>query len=500
MPITIADVAARAGVSKTTVSRVLNGKGELDAATAARVRKVIAELGYVPSARAVSLARGRTRIVGMLVPSLTWPWIGEVLQGVVDVVETEGYGLLLFTCNRGEESMRQFASQVSAKSFDGLLVIEPEGTLDYIAELHDGGLPVVLIDDRGHQPQFPSVATTNRDGGASAAEHLLAIGRSRPLVITGSQRSAAPRTARPVRRGVRRSRPTPRPEPRARGDFTFDCGREVRPAALETGVEFDAIFAHNDLSAAGAMQALREAGLRVPEDVAVVGFDDIPLAAHTEPPLTTVHQPMREMGETAARMLLAHFDGSPLPKPPTIIPTTLIVRGSTVPPDAAEPVPHVAAPAAQHRRLATSCVRPGGPAWPSRRDDAHPEPPVSTPQGRTHACQAPYFRGARRGAGSHGRGRLPAGMKARRRQRRHGPQRGHAERPADREPQPVPGSSSAASLGYRWMIYEPLVMWNPIKPAEPGKPWLATKWSGRPTSRSSSSPSGTTPSGPTASR
>jgi len=331
VPITIADVAARAGVSKTTVSRVLNGKGELDAATAARVRQVIAELGYVPSARAVGLARGRTRIVGMLVPSLTWPWMGEVLQGVVDAVESEGYGLLLFTCNRGEESMRQFASQVSSSSFDGLLVIEPEGTLDYIAELHEGGLPVVLIDDRGHQPRFPSVATTNLEGATSAAEHLLAIGRQRPLVITGVP---------PFGCTLDRSAGFARPYAEAglpldeslifEGDFTFDRGREVVKQTLEKGTQFDAVFAHNDLSAAGAMSALREAGLRVPEDVAVVGFDDIPLAAHTDPPLTTVHQPMRLMGETAARLLLSHLDGSPLPLPPTIIPTTLIVRGSTV--------------------------------------------------------------------------------------------------------------------------------------------------------------------------
>src|SRR5215475_15214701 len=181
VPITIADVAARAKVSKTTVSRVLNGKGELDESTAARVRAVIEELGYVPSSRAVGLARGRTRVVGMLVPSLTWPWIAEVLQGAVDVLESESYGLLLFTCNRGEESMRQFATQVSAKSFDGLLVIEPENTIDYITDLHRRGLPVVLIDDRDYRPQFPSVATTNSDGAASAARHLLALGRHRPL-------------------------------------------------------------------------------------------------------------------------------------------------------------------------------------------------------------------------------------------------------------------------------------------------------------------------------
>ncbi len=334
MPITIADVAARANVSKTTVSRVLNGKGELDQATAARVRRVIDELGYVPSARAVGLARGRTRVVGMLVPSLTWPWIGEVLQGAVDVLETERYGLLLFTCNRGDESMRQFAAQVSAKSFDGLLVIEPEGTLDFIRTLHRRGLPVVLIDDREEgQVQVPSVATTNYDGAAAAARHLLALGRRAPLVITG-----------PERFGCTRQRLAGFRDTYARagigltngrillGDFTVDRGREAVRRAVVGGTPFDSLFAHNDLSAMGAMQAVLDAGRRVPQDVAVVGFDDIPLAAHTQPPLTTVHQPLREMGEAAARALLAHFEGTPLPERPTVIPATLTARGSTAGP------------------------------------------------------------------------------------------------------------------------------------------------------------------------
>jgi LacI family transcriptional regulator len=331
VPITIADVAARAKVSKTTVSRVLNGKGELDESTAARVRKVIEELGYVPSSRAVGLARGRTRVVGMLVPSLTWPWIGEVLQGAVDVLETERYGLLLFTCNRGDESMRQFGAQVSAKSFDGLLVIEPEGTLDYIATLHARGLPVVLIDDRDHQPgQIPSVGTTNHTGAGAAARHLLSIGRNKPIVIAGPQRfgctvqrldgfaAAYAEAGHPIS-----------PDRVLPGDFTIACGFEGVQQALESGLEFDAIFAHNDLSATGAMQAVLDSGRRIPQDVAVVGFDDIPMAAHTQPPLTTVHQPLREMGEAAARTLLAHFEGSPLPNRPTVIPATFTARGST---------------------------------------------------------------------------------------------------------------------------------------------------------------------------
>ncbi|HEU0239463.1 MAG TPA: LacI family DNA-binding transcriptional regulator [Micromonosporaceae bacterium] len=331
MPITIADVAARAGVSKTTVSRVLNGKGELNVTTAARVRQVIEELGYVPSARAVGLARGRTRIVGMLVPSLTWPWIADVVQGAVDVLESDSYGLLMFTCNRGDESMRQFATHVSAKSFDGLLVIEPENTLDYITELHQRGLPVVLIDDRGHQPQFPSVATTNRDGGEAAAQHLIGIGRMRPLVITGTEafgctqeRSDGFRAAY-LAAGVRLDRAH-----FIEGDFTFDCGRFAVKQAIAAGIEFDSIFAHNDLSAGGAIQAVRESGRRVPDDIAVVGFDDVPAALHTDPPLTTIRQPLREMGATAARMVLSQLAGARLPEEPNVIPTTLVVRRSTV--------------------------------------------------------------------------------------------------------------------------------------------------------------------------
>jgi LacI family transcriptional regulator len=326
----MADVASRAGVSKTTVSRVLNGKDDLDPATAARVRQVIEELGYVPSAGAVSLAKGRTRVVGMLVPSLTWPWVGEVLQGVVDVVEAEGYGLLLFSASRGEESILRFASKVSAKSFDALIVIEPEGTLEYLGELHRKGLPVVLIDDRGYRPEFPSVAPTNREGGESAARHLVDLGRRCPVIVTGPEGLGCTRDRFDGFAAVYADAGMPVQASRVvNGDFTFEGGREALRRVIAAGVEFDAVFAHNDLSAAGALRALSEASLRVPEDVAVVGFDDVPLASYTEPPLTTVRQELRQMGETAARMLMGLFDGTALPTAPVMLPTTLIVRGSS---------------------------------------------------------------------------------------------------------------------------------------------------------------------------
>ncbi|GAA1324530.1 LacI family DNA-binding transcriptional regulator [Streptomyces sanglieri] len=322
MRVTIADVAREAGVSKTTVSRVVNAKGEVDGSTAARVREVIAQLGYVPSSGAVGLARGSSRTVGMLVPSLTWPWMGEVLQGVVDTVEAADYGLLLFTCNRGAESVRRFTGQVSARAFDGLLVVEPENTLDHLTALHRGGLPIVLIDDRGHHPEFPSVVTTNREGGASAARHLLAAGRTRPLVITGPRHFGCVRDRLD---GFRTVLPT---DLVVHGDFTERSGRLAVEQLLASGAEFDSVFAHNDISAAGVLRALRAAGRSVPDDIAVVGFDDIPMAEHTDPPLTTVRQPARRMGETAARLLLSHLGGTPVPEAPVVLPTELVVRHS----------------------------------------------------------------------------------------------------------------------------------------------------------------------------
>jgi LacI family transcriptional regulator len=178
----------------------------------------------------------------MLAPSLTWPWMGEVLQGAVDVVESEGYGLLLFTGNRGEESMQQFASQVSAQSFDELLVIEPEGTVSYIEQLQAHGLAVGMIDDRAEQPLFPSVATTNVEGARSAARHLIELGRRRPLVITGVERFGCTHERLDGFRDTYAAAGIEL-DPRLvfEGDFTHDCGRSGVRYAHDAKLEFDAI-------------------------------------------------------------------------------------------------------------------------------------------------------------------------------------------------------------------------------------------------------------------
>ncbi|WP_327633042.1 LacI family transcriptional regulator [Kribbella sp. NBC_00482] len=329
MGVTIADVAARAGVSTTTVSRVLNGRGEINEKTASRVRQAIADLSYVPSAGAVGLRRGTAQMVGMLVPDLAWVFSG-IVQGVVDALETEGFGLRMLTWNRGEESLRRLGLQVAAKSFDGLLVIEPEGALGYITELHEAGLPMVLIDDRFPRPGFPYVSTTNRQGGEQAARHLLEIGRRRPLVITGPKVYGCSQDRLGGFVDVYAQDGLELDERRIIwGDFQFESSRLAVGRALAEGVEFDSVFAHNDPSAAGVLAALHAAGREVPGDVAVVGFDDIEMASYTYPTLTTIRQPMREMGQAAARLLLDHVRKSPDAAASRIIPTSLVVRGST---------------------------------------------------------------------------------------------------------------------------------------------------------------------------
>lgn len=330
MGVTISDVASHAGVSKTTVSRVLNGKGELAKSTVQRVQDAIAELGFVPSAGGVGLARGRTRMVGLFVPSLSENWVARLADGAVDALESNGFGLRLFTFRRGAESLRRLGVHAAAKSIDGLIVIDPLGTEPFFSDLYQAGLPVVMVDDRGHLPELPHVACTNYAGGADAAKHLIGRGRLNPLVVRG-----------PLEYGCTHERLAGFSDAYSAADHAIDQrfvldgalshagGESAVSQALAEGMHFDSLFAHNDLSAAGAIKALHNAGLQVPDDVAVVGFDDVDVASHTGLALTTVHQPFIEMGAAAAELLLDHLQDPHHAAPSRTLATSLVVRAST---------------------------------------------------------------------------------------------------------------------------------------------------------------------------
>ncbi|HEY1419217.1 MAG TPA: LacI family DNA-binding transcriptional regulator [Candidatus Dormibacteraeota bacterium] len=329
---TINDIAKRAGLSKASVSRALNGKQDVDPATRKRVLKLATELGYVASASARALSNGRSNCLGLLVPSLTWPWVLEMLRGVAEEIERSGYSLILYTTANGEDSERAFMTQVvPAGAVDGLALVIPPGMLDYIGRLAKGGLPVVVIDDRGHEGELPTVATTNLEGGRSATQHLVELGRRRIAMLHGQ-----------LEFGCNRDRLEGYKATLEEGGLGFDPGRtttgyftEVSGASgmtqlLESDPRIDAVFAANDLMAFGAMRALRSAGRRIPDDVAIVGFDDIPASAMTHPPLTTIRQPLYEMGRKAATMLMAAVGGDSIPSR-VELPTSLVIRASTVP-------------------------------------------------------------------------------------------------------------------------------------------------------------------------
>ncbi|MEY9893902.1 LacI family transcriptional regulator [Catenulispora sp. MAP12-49] len=343
MSITIADVAKHAGVSKTTVSRVLNAKSGIGSQTTERVRAAIEELGFVPSSAAVGLARGRTGTVGVLVPFgspgapaplLTSQWMAGILQAVSDTLAAAGFGMRLFTCDDSEHSLERFAARISAREVDGLLAIEPVGMVDHLVGVDQRGLPVVLVDDRDPRIPLPTVSTTNSRGGSSAARHLMDLGRHRPLVITGRREYGCTRQRLAGFTQVYADAGLPvAPEYVIEGDFTVAGGVRAVRHAMQDGMEFDAVFAHNDLSAIGALRAIRQAPLRglSDGDLALVGFDDIPLASQAGYPLTTVRQPLPEMGEAAARLLVARLSETPAPEPePTVIPTDLVVRRTEV--------------------------------------------------------------------------------------------------------------------------------------------------------------------------
>jgi LacI family transcriptional regulator, galactose operon repressor len=328
---TINDIARRAGLSKASVSRALNGKQDVDPETRKRVLKLAAQMGYVPSASARALSNGRSSSLGLLVPTLTWPWILEVLRGVAEEIERSGYSLILYTTSGGEDSEREFMAQVvPAGAVDGLVLVIPLGMLDYIERLAKGGLPIVAVDDRGHYPDLPTVATTNIEGGRTATSHLIEQGRKRIAMLNGPHDFGCNRDRlEGYKSALQQAGLRFDPHRVTDSDFKETGGASAMTTLLEADPRLDAVFVANDVMAFGAMRALRNSGRRVPDDVAVVGFDDIPASAMTHPPLTTVRQPLYEMGRTAASMVMAAVRGESISKR-IELPTSLVIRDSSV--------------------------------------------------------------------------------------------------------------------------------------------------------------------------
>jgi len=325
---TIRDVAKAAGVSVSTVSRVLNDKDDVAPETYRKVQTIIKELGYASNLAAKSMRSRRTDVIGLVMPDVVDPFSIQVIKGVNRAIAELDYDLIVYTGGdiRKESSAeheRRYVSLLGSSITDGIIVVTPAATSFSTAS------PVIVLDPNNVTPACPAVIATNRDGALSAIEYLTGLGHRRIGFISGRpELQSAVRRLRGYKDGLRRAGIPLDPDLIQAGDYSKQTGCACAQRLLNLPDPPTAIFAANDQSAIGAIQAIHQAGLRVPDDVSVVGFDNIPEASYTNPALTTIDQFIEEMGCVATEMLLSLIDGGSLESNVYKVPTQLVVRDS----------------------------------------------------------------------------------------------------------------------------------------------------------------------------
>lgn len=322
---TIRDVARRAQVSVASVSRALNNLNNVSERTRTRVADAVRELGYVPHAGARSLSLARTNAIGVVLPDLHGEFFSEIVRGMDREASSRGYLLLLSNMHAGHPQSAT-ALRAMRGRVDGLIVMAPHLNDEELAEALPARTPAILINSRaeGHD----GIRLDNAAGARAVAEHLLAIGRKRIVHIAGAVGNVDAQERADAFREALAGKDAKLEI--VQGDFTEESGQAAIETLLKSAATFDAVFAANDMMASGALQALRAAGLRVPEEVAVAGFDDIPLARYLA--LTTVRVRIAELGERALDRLLSMLEqgeesvGHELHSPELVIRTTTVSK------------------------------------------------------------------------------------------------------------------------------------------------------------------------------
>lgn len=329
---TIRDVARHAGISYQTVSRVINGSESVAPETRDRILRAIDELNYRPSVAARALNSNRTHVIAIATPFdsdnlFEDPNLLQVIHGIDREVALRDYSLLLSTLRSVDDPLSPYRRLLSRQLADGVIVsgetVEEEG----IRRVIEKGYPVVIIGY--NQLGVPCVHSDDEWGAFQATEHLLSLGHQQIAVITGPEGLAVQARLRGFKRALAERGLEPDPSLTAAGDFTIRSGYAAM-TRLGTRIDgYSAIFAHNDRMAIGAMHWLSEHGYSVPEDISIVGFDDIPLAALQSPSLTSVRTQSMAMGQRAAELLFALLDGTELETDVITMSTELMVRNST---------------------------------------------------------------------------------------------------------------------------------------------------------------------------
>jgi LacI family transcriptional regulator len=337
-PATLAVVAKAAGVSRMTASRALNGRSGVSEEVRARIVQLASEMGYTLNRTAQKLSGGKSRVIGLVSVQMYSQFVSEVVTGALRAARAAGYEMLLYSLIDPADPLPGGVTQLLGQVADGVIALLPF-THDYLEELAAARVPVVTVEDAIEHVDHPCVLSDNYQGAQAAVRHLVELGHRRIGLIAGNERLRSAVERRRAYNDVLGERGLSRdPTLVVRGDYTERGGFEAARKLLALPRPPTAIFAANDQSALGALSAAQALGLRVPRDLSLVGFDDVPQSAQIQPPLTTVRQPMETMGRAAVNTLLALLAGLPAPSPILTLPTELVVRASTAPPRAAKRV------------------------------------------------------------------------------------------------------------------------------------------------------------------
>ncbi|WP_030184236.1 LacI family DNA-binding transcriptional regulator [Streptomyces sp. NRRL S-813] len=330
---TIKTVAARAGVGRTTVSRVVNGSPQVSADARSRVLAAIKELNYVPNSVARGLVTDRTNSVALVIPESesrlgAEPFFAALIRGVSAAL-AESRTQLQLTLVRDQAERDQLTESVTARRVDGVLLVSVRSGDRLPAVLEETGLPTVLAGRRDAGERLSYVTCDNIGGATEAVRHLLRGGRTTIATITGPLDMDVGRSRLAGWRAAHEEAGIPvREQLVEAGDFTEESGRRAMRSLLERAPDLDAVFVASDLMALGALSELRRQKRQIPGDVAIVGFEDSPLARLTDPPLTTVRQPVEELGRTMVR-ILTDITWHGAARQQLTLPTELVVRESS---------------------------------------------------------------------------------------------------------------------------------------------------------------------------
>jgi LacI family repressor for deo operon, udp, cdd, tsx, nupC, and nupG len=336
--VSIKDIARAADVSHSTVSRALSDSSLVSTETKARVQRLAREMGYSPDAQARSLVMGRTQTVGLVVTTITDPFIAEIVQAVENTALAHGYTVILASSQTEPDREIAAVEMLRSKRVDGVIVTSSRVGALYQDHLDRLGVPVVLLNSHNMQsgPYTFSITVNNRHGACLATQHLIQLGHRRIAYITGlADHSDDAERLAGYRQALAEASIAFDPLLVVPGSGRADGGGRALPKLMALDMSPSAVFCYNDMTAIGLLRAAREAGLSIPGDLAIVGFDDIPFASYVHPSLTTVAQPKPEMGRQAMAMVLSLLEGNESAKVSNVVVAgQLIVRESS---GAAEP-------------------------------------------------------------------------------------------------------------------------------------------------------------------